>query len=76
MYLFMKASRVVLRGVRSREEPLTYYVFKNSLGNEIWSIYNAKYWGNPPVHIISYLSWSRLHDKWGDLPRRVAWSAR
>ena len=29
MYLFMKASRVVLRGVRLREE--------------IWSIYNAKY---------------------------------
>ena len=56
MYLFMKASRVVLRGVRLREEPLTYYVFKNSLGNEIWSIYNAKYWGNPSVHIISYLS--------------------
>ena len=21
------------------------------------------------------LIWSRLHDRWGDLPRRVAWSA-
>ena len=43
IYLFMKASRVVLRVVRLREEPLTYYVIRNSLGNEIWSIYNAKY---------------------------------
>ena len=43
MYHFMKGSRVVLRGVRLREEPLTHYVFWNSLGNEIWSIYNAKY---------------------------------
>ena len=42
MYLFMKASHVVLRVVRLREEPLTYYVIRNSLGNEIWSIYNAK----------------------------------
>ena len=39
----MKASRVVLRGVRLREEPLTSYVIRNSLGNEIWPIYNAKY---------------------------------
>ena len=39
-YLFMKASRVVLR---LREELLTYYAFRNSLGNEIWSIYNANY---------------------------------
>ena len=31
MYLFMKASRVVLRGVRLREEPLTWYVMRNSL---------------------------------------------
>ena len=43
MYFFMKGSRVVLRDVRLREEPLTHYVFWNSLGNEIWSIYNAKY---------------------------------
>ena len=43
MYLFMRASRVVLRGVRLRKEPLTYYVIRNSLGKEIWSIYNAKY---------------------------------
>ena len=43
MYYFMKGSRVVLRGVRLREEPLTHYVFWNSLGKEIWSIYNAKY---------------------------------
>ena len=42
MYLFMKASRVVLRGVWFREKPLTQYV-RNSLGNQIWSIYNAKY---------------------------------
>ena len=42
IYLFMKASRVVLRVVRLREEPLTYYVLRNSLGNEIWLIYNAK----------------------------------
>ena len=42
IYLFMKASRVVLRVVRLREEPLTYYVLRNSLGNETWSIYNAK----------------------------------
>ena len=34
----MKASRVVLRVVRLREEPLTYYVLRNSLGNEIWLI--------------------------------------
>ena len=33
IYLFMKASRVVLRGVRFCEEPLTYYVIRNSLGN-------------------------------------------
>ena len=39
----MKALRVVLRGVRLREELLTHYVFWNSLGNKIWSIYNAKY---------------------------------
>ena len=31
MYLFMKVSRVVLRGVRLREEPLTWYVIRNSL---------------------------------------------
>ena len=43
IYFFMKALRVVLRGVRLREELLTHYVFLNSLGNEIWSIYNAKY---------------------------------
>ena len=43
MYFFMKGSRVVLRGVRLRDEPLTHCVFWNSLGNEIWSIYNAKY---------------------------------
>ena len=45
LYLFMKASRVVLRGVMLREEPLTKYVLPNSLGNEIWSIYDAKYSG-------------------------------
>ena len=43
MYLFMKASRVVLSGVRLHENPLTQYVIQNSLGNEIWSICNAKY---------------------------------
>ena len=43
IYFFMKALRVVLPGVRLREELLTHYVFLNSLGNEIWSIYNAKY---------------------------------
>ena len=43
MYFFMKGSRVVLRSLRLREEPLTHYVFWNSLGNETWSIYNAKY---------------------------------
>ena len=42
-YLFMKASGVVLRGVWFREEPLTDYVIRNSLGNQIWSIYNTKY---------------------------------
>ena len=31
MYLFMKVSRVVLRGVRLREEPLTRYVIRSSL---------------------------------------------
>ena len=31
MYLFMKVSRVVLRGVRLREEPLTKYVIRNTL---------------------------------------------
>ena len=31
MYLSMKASRVVLRGVRLREEPLTQYLIRNSL---------------------------------------------
>ena len=36
MYLFLRAPRVVLRDVRLREEPLTYYVVWNSLGNEIW----------------------------------------
>ena len=41
MYLFMKASRVVLRGVWFREKTLC--VIRNSLGNQIWSIYNAKY---------------------------------
>ena len=40
MYLFMKASCVVLRGVRLHEERLTQW---NSLGNEIWSIYDVKY---------------------------------
>ena len=30
-YLSMKASRVVLRGVRLRKEPLTLYVLRNSL---------------------------------------------
>ena len=43
MYLFMKVSRVVLRGVWFREEPLTKYVIQNSLGNQIWSIYSGKY---------------------------------
>ena len=31
MHLFIKASRVVLRGVRLRKEPLTYYAIGNSL---------------------------------------------
>ena len=31
MYLSMKASSVVLRGVGLREEPLTEYVIRNSL---------------------------------------------
>ena len=31
MYLFIKTSRVLLLGVRLREEPLTYYVIRNSL---------------------------------------------
>ena len=43
MYLIMKVSRVVLRGVWFREEPLTKYVIQNSLGNQIWSIYSGKY---------------------------------
>ena len=43
MYLFMKASRIMLRGVGLREEPLTKYVIRTGLGNEIWSIYDAKY---------------------------------
>ena len=30
-YLFMKASCVVLRGVRLREVPLTQYIIRNSL---------------------------------------------
>ena len=42
-YLFMKASRAVLRGVWFREEPLTEYVIQNSQGNRIWPIYNARY---------------------------------
>ena len=29
-------------------------------------------WGNPPVHVISYFSWSRLHDKWGDPPNPIS----
>ena len=41
MYLFVKASRVVLRGVRLREEPLTQYLIRNRL-EEKWSIYDAK----------------------------------
>ena len=43
MYLFMKASRVLLRGIRLRKESWSLYVIWNGLGNEIWSIYNAKY---------------------------------
>ena len=43
VYLFMKASRVVLRSVWFREEPLTSYFILNSWGNQICSIYNAKY---------------------------------
>ena len=43
MYLFMKASRVVLRGVGLREEPWTYNVIRIGLGYEIWSIYDANY---------------------------------
>ena len=31
MHLFIKASRVVLRGVRLRKKPLTYYAIGNSL---------------------------------------------
>ena len=31
IYLFMKASHIVLRGVRLREEPLISYVIRNSL---------------------------------------------
>ena len=42
VYLFMKASRVVLRGIWFREEPLIEYFIRNSLGNQIYSIYNAK----------------------------------
>ena len=40
---FTKALRIVLRGVWLREEPLTLYVIRNSLGNQLWLIYNAKY---------------------------------
>ena len=29
---------------------------------------NPLRWGNPPVHIISHLILSRLHDGWGNLP--------
>ena len=40
---FTKALRIVLRGVWLREEPLTLYVIRNSLENQLWLIYNAKY---------------------------------
>ena len=40
---FTKALRSVLCGVWLREEPLTLYVIRNSLGNQLWLIYNAKY---------------------------------
>ena len=40
---FTKALPIVLCGVWLREEPLTLYVIRNSLGNELWLIYNAKY---------------------------------
>ena len=40
---FTKALRIVLRGVWLREEPLTLYIIRNSLGNQLWLIYNAKY---------------------------------
>ena len=40
---FTKALRIVLRDVWLREEPLTLYIIRNSLGNQLWLIYNAKY---------------------------------
>ena len=40
MYLFMKASRVVLRGVWFREEPLTYKLY-----GIVWK---TKYGRSPP----------------------------
>ena len=43
IHFFTKALRIVLRGVWLREEPLTLYVIRNSLGNQLWLIYNAKY---------------------------------
>ena len=33
---FTKALRIVLRGVWLREEPLTLYVIRNSLENQLW----------------------------------------
>ena len=41
----MKASRVVWLGVNLREEPLRliWTRYKDSMGNEKWSIYNDKY---------------------------------
>ena len=41
---FMKASRVVWLGVNLREEPLGIWSrYKDSMGNEVRSIYNDKY---------------------------------
>ena len=40
----MKASRVVWLGVNLREEPLGIWSrYKDSMGNEVRSIYNDKY---------------------------------
>ena len=37
---------------------------------------NPLRWDNPPVYILSLFNWSRLHDRSGDPPRRVARSTR
>ena len=58
----------------------SYLWFQIELALRARSILKSRVWFQPKLHSTQfnyhYLSWSRLHDRWGYPPWQVAWSAR